>query len=441
MKIVDGFIFYNELDILEIHLEEVYDVVDHIIIVEGTETFAGNPKPSYFLTNIARFEKYKDKIVHFITDFKEEFPFAGKTNSSSEKWVREDYQRECIKIACQKIQVNSDDIFILTDVDEIPNRNIIRQIRNHEIILDNKVYVLEMDLYYYSVEYTVQRKWTHVKVSNFAVLESFPLLKYFRHCWKTESIQNGGWHLSYFGDVNFIKNKMENYAEEHSPQQKSLAHISDCINKQVLPFNGEQLIKVEGLNLSLPKVLRTVRYTNYWFIHSEIKQIISIFVDSNKLNKFLEIGTHEGTASWFLSDNFLKHPNSKYVCVDPHSIDDKTSPLTQYTEVLFYNNISLSKNFSKISVFKMFSNDFFKINQETFTFIYIDGSHLLEDITSDFNNSLKVIEKGGIIWVDDYLGEDGIRIAKHIDQLYELNRDKLDIIFKNYQIAFRRKLS
>ena len=253
MKIIDGFIFYNELDILAIHLEEVYDVVDHIIIVEATETFAGNPKQSFYLENSGRFEKYKDKIIHFITDFKEGYPFTGMTNSSSEKWLREDYQRECILIACQQIQLSVDDIFILTDVDEIPNRSILQKIRKNELNIDDNVYILEMDLYYYSLEYTVNRKWHHVKMARFNTLQSFPLLKYFRHYWKAEIIKNGGWHLTYFGDVNFIKNKMENYAEEHSDQQKSIKHISECLNNHIVPFNNEQLVKVNGLNLNLPK--------------------------------------------------------------------------------------------------------------------------------------------------------------------------------------------
>ena len=27
-------------------------------------------------------------------------------------------------------------------------------------------------------------------------------------------IKNGGWHLSYFGDINFIKNKINNFAHQ-----------------------------------------------------------------------------------------------------------------------------------------------------------------------------------------------------------------------------------
>ena len=253
MKIVDGFIFYNELDILEIHLEEVYDVVDHIIIVEGTETFAGNPKPSYYLTNIARFEKYKDKIIHFITDFKEEYFSYEELTSNSDKWFREDYQRECIRIAMKKLNLSDDDIFILTDVDEIPENNLLRGIKQGEINIDPIVYNLEMALYYYSTEFMVEQKWMHAKLTKISMLDKCPLLKLLRYCPIGITINNAGWHLSYFGNAEFIKNKLENFAEETTEHQTEIAHIKDCLANHVLPFNNKKLIQLSGINLNLPR--------------------------------------------------------------------------------------------------------------------------------------------------------------------------------------------
>lgn len=44
MKIYDCSIFRNELDLLEIRLKELYNHVDHFVIVEATHTFQGEPK-------------------------------------------------------------------------------------------------------------------------------------------------------------------------------------------------------------------------------------------------------------------------------------------------------------------------------------------------------------------------------------------------------------
>lgn len=44
-KIVDAFPFYNELDMLEFRLKELWDTVDHFVLVEATVSYVGNPKP------------------------------------------------------------------------------------------------------------------------------------------------------------------------------------------------------------------------------------------------------------------------------------------------------------------------------------------------------------------------------------------------------------
>ena len=51
MMIVDCFMFYNELDILQIRLKELYDVVDYFIIIEATKTHSNRDKPLYFTEN------------------------------------------------------------------------------------------------------------------------------------------------------------------------------------------------------------------------------------------------------------------------------------------------------------------------------------------------------------------------------------------------------
>lgn len=182
------------------------------------------------------------------------------------------------------------------------------------------------------------------------------------------------------------------------------------------------------------------KFTNNWFQGSSLQRRVLEFMNPDEKNTILEIGTHEGASACFFSDFLLNHPESTLTCVDPYDLSDQTSPLTNETYELYRYNISQSKNGNKVNLEKTFSYKFFQnLNYPKYNFIYIDGSHLLEDITIDFVNSLKVILPNGIIWMDDYLGADGIKIRKHIDSLYEANKDKLDIILKEYQIAFRYK--
>ena len=63
-KIYDGFLFFNELDLLEIRLNTLNDVVDYFILVESSVTHAGKSKSFIFEENKDKFTKFlpKDSI-------------------------------------------------------------------------------------------------------------------------------------------------------------------------------------------------------------------------------------------------------------------------------------------------------------------------------------------------------------------------------------------
>jgi len=178
------------------------------------------------------------------------------------------------------------------------------------------------------------------------------------------------------------------------------------------------------------------KFTTFWFDESELKKEMHKYVNPIDINNFLEIGSYEGASACFISDNFLDTDGSTLVCVDPFDVSDSTSPVYCNIKKIFTNNVFNSKNRNKIRLRQLFSDDFFKQNKQLFTFIYIDGSHLLEDIYSDFINSLDIIKLNGIIWMDDYSSSQNV--TNLINSIYETNKDNLEIIHKGYQIAFKK---
>lgn len=77
LKIYDCFTFFNEIELLKIRFEELYNVVDKFVLVEATQTFTGEPKELFFLKNKNLFSKYEDKIIHVVVDDLEKI--KGKT--------------------------------------------------------------------------------------------------------------------------------------------------------------------------------------------------------------------------------------------------------------------------------------------------------------------------------------------------------------------------
>ena len=245
MKIVDCFMFYNELEILQIRLKELYDVIDYFIIIEATQTHSGTAKPLYFLENKHLFAPYVDKIIHRVTDFNEHYAFEQHIHATNNAWFKENYQRECCKNLIDELQLDDTDIIITTDCDEIPKRSLIESIRNKSMIIDHRVYSIEMVLYYYTIEYTTPRQWYHARLVNYAVYKQFRLLTMIRFA-NYIVIPYAGYHLSYFGDVQFIKTKIDSFAEsdEYSKEGKEITYLEDCYKKGILHFNKEQLLYI-----------------------------------------------------------------------------------------------------------------------------------------------------------------------------------------------------
>ena len=59
--IYDCFNFFNELEILDIRLNTLYDVVDKFVLVESNKTFSGNEKEYIFENNTKHFKFFLDK--------------------------------------------------------------------------------------------------------------------------------------------------------------------------------------------------------------------------------------------------------------------------------------------------------------------------------------------------------------------------------------------
>ena len=187
--------------------------------------------------------------------------------------------------------------------------------------------------------------------------------------------------------------------------------------------------------------MNNYKYSQNWFLHSEIKSRLLEILDKSKQNKILEIGCFEGLSSVFFADNFLDNPNSSLSCVDPFlSIDnnDHKQYLHNNEEIRFDYNISICKNSDKITIYKITSDIFFENNSQTYNFIYIDGCHEPDFIKRDMENSFNILEKNGIMWMDDYGGGDGIQIKNAMDTFLQKYNGQYMLIHEGYQLAIKK---
>lgn len=265
MKIIDSFIFYNELDLLEYRLSILDEYVDYFILVESTHTFTGKPKKMYYEENKDRFDKFNHKIIYIkVTDFPYKYPNINY--KANEQWKNEYHQRCQISLGLNQLlaYLNNDDIIITSDVDEIPNPNILQKVKNNTLDYDrNNLNRLELDMYYYNLKFRVGdgANWHGIKLFNYYTYTqlkiTFQQMRLWEHRHNVPIIKNGGWHLSYFGDKEFIKNKILAFSHQEYNNNNFLKdeNIENALKNGINLIGGLELqfIPIDKNNNLPPK--------------------------------------------------------------------------------------------------------------------------------------------------------------------------------------------
>jgi beta-1,4-mannosyl-glycoprotein beta-1,4-N-acetylglucosaminyltransferase len=198
-KIFDCFKFFNEIELLHLRLMELNPVVDYFVLVESNKTHTGNSKEFIFEKNKDIFKEYLDKIIHVKV---EDLP----TYNSSNIWVPENYQRNCIMRGLVD-HASFGDKIIISDLDEIPNTDlIVSNIDNKELV------TFKQNLYYYYVNCKQNCLWDGPIMANYGTFQSPQQLRNIARNGYNSKF-HGGWHYSFMGGADRIRYKVENIAE------------------------------------------------------------------------------------------------------------------------------------------------------------------------------------------------------------------------------------
>jgi beta-1,4-mannosyl-glycoprotein beta-1,4-N-acetylglucosaminyltransferase len=244
MKVVDNIIFNNEKDMLNFRLHELDSIVDVFNIAEGQYTFQGNEKKLCF--NINDFPKFKDKIIYTVG-----------TSRDNYSWSNENALRDTLSKGISSLNLQDDDIIMLSDVDEIPDTDILK-----EIILDpfKTSHTFNHETYYYNLNC---KQFSRIQgtccINNGEFTKTYKTFSNLRAKRLELNVIPGGWHFSYFGDVEFIRNKLQSFSHTEYNQEKyySDENILYCIkNTKDLfyqdPLRGDFLVP-RPENAHLPK--------------------------------------------------------------------------------------------------------------------------------------------------------------------------------------------
>lgn len=249
MKVVDSFIFFNELDILEIRLNVLDEKVDTFVLVESTVSHSGKEKPLYYQENKHRFEKFNHKIVHCIVEdtpnsFEEAQERFLSPKDELEKnilmhclttsnvprgetqWLREFYQHESVRRGMLMANLHDEDLCFVSDVDEIWNPEVEYEKDDYSVRkLRQQVRMAFLNLW--SSEDWLGTYYTKYKNIKNSSANHFDTLSRTRHI----IVENGGWHFTYQGGLDKIKTKLENFGHQEYNNDEVKNLIATRLNR------------------------------------------------------------------------------------------------------------------------------------------------------------------------------------------------------------------
>ena len=146
--IIDAFTFFNELDLLEARLEYLYDTVDYFVINEATKTHQGQEKELSFWKD-DRLQEFKDKIIYSSIELDGRFDILmPKFFPDAKIGAKEHEQRIRLFEQIETLNLDNSDTIMISDCDEIPNKNVFQQMVKYPIIALNQMFFIHyIDVY------------------------------------------------------------------------------------------------------------------------------------------------------------------------------------------------------------------------------------------------------------------------------------------------------
>jgi beta-1,4-mannosyl-glycoprotein beta-1,4-N-acetylglucosaminyltransferase len=270
MKVFDSFIFFNELELLEMRLNILNDVIDYFVLTESPWTVSGNQKPLYYEENKHLFEKFNHKIIHNVTkeipnDYsnyiekkKYHTPMGGNDLNGAAystypiRFQRAIFNRDSSIYGAVNFGIRDDDIILTSDADEIINPLVLEDLSwfnpdNHYVCLQNA--------FYYKLNYLYQDDWMGTRICTFKTLSetSIDLLRNMhRDAYK---IEDAGWHWSFFGDADNFRLKLSSYEHTENNTESNTSNAEKKIDEGVDPFGRPIQIKTVPIDETYPEYI------------------------------------------------------------------------------------------------------------------------------------------------------------------------------------------
>ena len=234
--------FFDEEMLLDLRLNIMDKYVDKFVITEASYMHSGTRKKLIF--DINKFRKFKDKIIYIAIDQEPEDLYQidekAEINARDRKRKLNAYKREIYQIQKTQdglINAESNDMIIVSDLDEIPNLETVnlKNINQKLIFFKQKFFCYKLNLLYKSMPWWGSKACKKKYLKSPQWLRSLKNKKY--PLWRIDAlfsekkyndiffVKNGGWHFTNVRDPKDLEKKLLNFLHhidfEHSGIKKN----------------------------------------------------------------------------------------------------------------------------------------------------------------------------------------------------------------------------
>lgn len=264
--IIDSFPIRDEMDLLECRLVEIGDAVDYMIAVEADVDHQGHPKPYHLTGNIARFDRWKDKLIVV------QASGMPTVTDDPDPWARELSQREYARVALDKIGVSEQDIILHGDIDEIPRALHVRNVRP----APNWFVTFQQTLHCFAVDWLHPDPWFGTVAARWETIDSygemaFARMRDKRNRWSQPGSQvnpqplvDSGWHLSWLGGRDAGLAKLGAFCHPEIADRTQVGLEADLYYREGWHVDGRKMAAVD-VDHNWPKWIREGHAPASWF--------------------------------------------------------------------------------------------------------------------------------------------------------------------------------
>jgi beta-1,4-mannosyl-glycoprotein beta-1,4-N-acetylglucosaminyltransferase len=423
--IIDAFMFFNEVELLEGRLEYLYDTVDVFLIAESNITHSGKPKAYNYRDNQLRYIRFEDKIRYIQVEL-DPAEFAtqhlpDQTDYSSAHWQIENLQRN--RLQSVLAEYPADSVVMISDLDEIPNRNRIADAAALAAT-GNATLSFEQRAFYYNFHQYQVAPWPGTVISRLDQVLGLSVQHFRDNRYNFPRIADGGVHLSYWGGAERIQTKLASFA--HQEYNRSEYTALDTIAARVArgedlfgrdnPFAPARMRDVDpDVRRIFGGLLKPLDHHAYWvegfFTDQDFEFYRFAVAQAPAVAHFVEVGSFKGRSSSYMAVEIARSLKCiDFDCVDTWQGSEEHQVGAQFADAdvienrlleKFIQNMEPAKGYyrpiqaTSLEASQLYDND-------SIDFVFIDAAHDYDNVKADILAWLPKVKPGGIVSGHDW---------------------------------------